>query len=698
MSEETDLINFLRELESDITDHAKPDGDPSSASFRESALTEIISDDLAACGVLESPVVCHFEGGHGAGSFKVDGYSVPEEDSRLDLFITHYAGPSDEVQTINASHIEALFNKLERYFGRAIAGHHRNLEPGLEPYGMTERIHDLRSKFDRVNFLLFTNARLVQRREKERKQEVSGLAATYDVWDLERFRRLRESGMSYETLQVDLRSLKAGGLPAVKVEQGNNKSQTWVTIFPGSLLADLYDEHGARLLELNVRSYLQARGKVNKGILQTLRDKPEYFMAYNNGITVVAEDVVTGTLHDGTDGILSLKGMQIVNGGQTTASIHRAVKDFGVDLSRVSVQGKITVVEPSQFQELVPFISRFSNTQNKITESDLTANHPFHIGMERVSRREWTPNQQTRWFYERARGSYPTAKMREGTTDLKRREFEKRYPAEQRFSKEDLAKFENVWKGLPHVVSRHAQKNFVYFMHELGAIRDGWEPTVEEYRRYVAKGILYKEVQRIVKRNEAITAWRVNVTAYTAALLADKTVRRIDLDRIWREQGLSPSLTQTIESWTPAVFKHLPFIGQRDGKHIEESFKSQACWDYIRSLDWNIPPALDRELISSAGANGDGVAGSDSIGGERLTSHDHNNIALCKELSDVQWLKISAWGQKSGELKEWQRGVAYTLASYAAEGWVRLPSVKQAKHGSAMIEKARTAGILNKDE
>jgi hypothetical protein len=208
MPEETDLLNFSRELESDITDHAKSDGDPSSASFRESALTEIISEDLAVCGVLESPVVCHFEGGHGAGSFKVDGYSVPEEDSRLDLFITHYAGPSDEIQTINASHIEAAFNKLERYLGRAIAGHHRNLEPGLEPYGMTEQIHDLRTKIDRVNFLLFTNARLVQRREKERKQEVNGLAATYDVWDLERFRRLRESGMSYETLHVDLKSLR----------------------------------------------------------------------------------------------------------------------------------------------------------------------------------------------------------------------------------------------------------------------------------------------------------------------------------------------------------------------------------------------------------------------------------------------------------------------------------------------------------
>ena len=200
---------------------------------------------------------------------------------------------------------------------------------------------------------------------------------------LERFRRLRESGTIYEPLDVDLRTLPGGGLPSVRLDTGSKSFQTWVTVFPGMVLADLYDEHGSRLLELNVRSYLQARGKVNKGILETLRDCPEDFMAYNNGITVVAEEVVTGDLEGGHRGILALKGMQIVNGGQTTASIHRAAKEFAADLSRVFVQGKITVVDPIRFQDVVPLISKYSNTQNKISTSDLSANHAFHVGMER---------------------------------------------------------------------------------------------------------------------------------------------------------------------------------------------------------------------------------------------------------------------------------------------------------------------------
>lgn len=697
MPEESDLRETLLELESDITDRAKPDGDSSSGTFRETAFTEIVCDELALSGVLESPVVCHFEGGHGPGSFKVNGYSVPEEDTRLDLFITLYSGPSDQVQTINAANVEGAFNKLERYFARALAGHHEKLEPGLDPYYMTERIHRLRGKIDRVNYLFFTNARLAQRRERQRKTKPHELTSTYEVWDLERLRRLRESGMSHEALHVELDTLPQGGLPAVKVDGGRGDFQTWVTVFPGTLLAHLYDEYGLRLLELNVRSYLQARGKVNKGILETLRKHPEDFVAYNNGITVVAEEVLEGRLRDGSHGILTLRGMSIVNGGQTTASIHRAAKEFNADLSVVSVQGKITVVAPSRFQEVVPLISKYSNTQNKVTESDLTANHSFHIGIERVSRREWTPDLQAHWFYERARGSYQTTKAREGTTPARRREFELHFPPDKRFTKEDLAKFENVWLGLPHIASRGAQKNFVHFMTQLGARPDNWEPTVEEYRRYVAKGILYKDIQQALKRNEKITAYRVNVTAYTAALIAEKTARRIDLNRIWRDQKISPALQQTVESWAPIVFSRLPELGLREGRHIEESFKTQPCWDYIRSLAWILPAALEGELepaVSQVEPEGRGFG----VGtGERLTVEDHNNIARCKELIATQWLRIEAWGRESGKLEELERGIAHTLAGYAAEGWSRSPSKKQAKRGAAMIEKAHSAGILNGD-
>jgi hypothetical protein len=246
-------------------------------------------------------------------------------------------------------------------------------------------------------------------------------------------------------------------------------------------------------------------------------------------------------------------------------------------------------------------------------------------------------------------------------------------------------------------VSKGAQKNFVHFMERIGRLPDGWEPAVEEYRRYVAKGILFREVQKIVRNLESITAYRINVSAYTAALLTEKTARRIDLDRIWNQQGISKALVATIESWAPLVFRHLPEPARQAGKHIEESFKTQGCWDYIRNLDLRVTSALEKELVSAV--DGAQVDGTPTIRGrsERLSPQDHNNIALCKELGESLWLKIAGWGHESGTLAEWQRGIARTLAGYAAENWNRSPSPKQAKHGAQMIEKARAEGLFAGD-
>ncbi|MBE3064042.1 MAG: AIPR family protein, partial [Spirochaetes bacterium] len=315
-----------------------------------------------------------------------------------------------------------------------------------------------------------------------------------------------------------------------------------------------------------------------------------------------------------------------------------------------------------------------------------------HIGVERVSRREWAPDQRSMWFYERARGSYQTAKGREGNTPAKRRQFEQRYPSNQRFTKEDLAKFENAWFGLPHIVSRGGQKNFVHFMHNLATYSEGWEPTQDEYHRYVAKGILFRQTQKLVRADERITAYQINVVSYTVALLAEKTARRIDLDKIWRMQQVSQATSDTLAAWAPVVHQHLPDLANSQGRHVGESFKQQACWDSIRALDLRVPRELEEELAAVAeGGNGARLTWP---GGRALSAEDQNNIARCLELSEKEWLAIAEWGQKSGDLADWQRGISRTLAGYAAEEWTKMPSPKQAKYGTRMIESARIAGVL----
>ena len=697
MSESEELLTFSRALENDITAGAQPSvGNP--GDFREDSFTRLLSDELDAAGILESPTVCHLERGKGSGALKVNGYSIPDEDSRLDLFVTlYYSHDGKSVPTINAADVTSAFGRVERFLERSIDGLHKSLDPAFPEYHMSERIAGLLEKIDRVNYFIFTNAKLTARKEKERKPTTHGIPAFYDVWDIERFRRLRESGASYEALNVDLRAYQNGGLPCVRLDGDDNGYRTCVAIFPGILLSSLYNEHGSRLLELNVRSYLQAKGKINKGILETLRRDPADFMAFNNGITVVSESITFGDLSDGRLGIHEIKGMQIVNGGQTTASIHRAEREFGADLSKVYIQAKIVTVDPDRFNTVVPLISKYSNTQNKVSEPDLQANHPFHIGIERVSRREWSPDQRSKWFYERARGSYQTARTQDGKTDARRREFDARYPLRQRIEKEDLARFENCWRSLPDVANRGRQKSFTSFMtmikDELGVLADTWEPSVEEYHCFIAKAILYRDVQTIIKSNADITAYAINMTNFTVSMIAQKTARRIDLEAIWKLQCISKPLASLTTSWAAVIFNEFMSYANKQTVHIDTTLKSHGTWEHLLTLDLKIPKSVEAELTTEVATK---VLGATTTHhkGVRLSMQELDDVKKCVDFNQNQWMAIVTWGQGSRKLNTLQMGVATTLAAYAAQGWARPPSPKQAKHGVAMINAARLAGVI----
>jgi hypothetical protein len=684
-----DLLEFLRSIEEEVTSVAQPD-ESGPAMFRQNAFTQLMADELEGAGVLESPVVSHLERGAGAGALFVSGYALNAEEGRLDLFATIYSGPAHtEVPKLNAQQVDVVFRKLQRYLERALAGLHHELEVASEAHDMTRRIHDLGGAVDRVNLLILTNSQLVVRKGKERVGTLKGMNISHEIYDLVRLRRLRESGRSYEAIDIDLSQLAGGGLPCIRLDESDTGYRTSVAIFPGTLLHQLYDDHGARLMELNVRSYLQARGAVNKGILATLRDNPGDFMAYNNGITVVAEEVGFAGSSGGNDRITALRGLQIVNGGQTTASIHKAGRE-GHDLSRVFVQGKVVTIDPARFAEVVPLISRYANSQNKVTEPDLQSNNPFHVGMERASRKIWTPGQKSKWFYERARGSYETLRAREGLTPARKKAFETEYPPTSRFNKEDLARYEMCWYGMPHIVNLGRQKNFTQYMTRLkighGQFSDGWEPTVQVYQRYIAEAIIWRDVDRLVRLNTTITGYRVNVTNYTVAMMAERTVRRIDLDAIWMSQSIGKELSQLASQWAERIFQELLAYSARTGKHTFNILTGEETWLHLLDLDFELPESVTKKLIE--------VHGENIPRNPLLTTEDQDNAARCREVTPDQWKRVMEWGAETGELNEWQVSFTSTLLGYATLGWRQGLSSKQAKQGVKIITAARKAGLL----
>lgn len=667
----SELQKFHEELMADVIAEAVSagDGGRTGAAFKENGFTRILLGDLEAAGVLESPVPCFFANTAARLPYKVNAYSLPDEDGRLDLVIADFR-PDGTVQKLTAADIDRSCNQALRFLSLAVEQGAQGVEPGHEEHSMLSEIFGKRLEFDRVQLILISNAQAVHRKEKERREEHGRYQIGYEIWDLERLRRFRSSGATHEPVEVDFSGLADGGIRCVPVSDRTLGYETCVAILPGQVLYDLYEEHGARLLELNVRSYLQARGKINKEILETLLLKPQLFLAYNNGITIVAERIHrdrSGTL------ITGVHGLQIVNGGQTTASIHRAHKESKADLTHVFVQAKLTVVPADQFEIMVPEISRLSNTQNKVSTVDLGANHAFHIGVERVARKTWAPGEQSMWFYERARGAYQTERSRTGTTPAKRAVFDRKFPASQRVTKEDLARYCNAWDGSPHVVSRGGQKNFERFMNGLRKVDKGWEPSKEEFKTLVGKAILFHKTQQLA-RSLGVKAFGINIVTYTVALLADRTARRIDLGAIWDRQDLTPALQSQLADWLPRVGEEL--LRSAGSRNPGEWFKSEQCWQELKavSTDWK----LSRQLSAGLCSVGEGYEG---------VSHEvQNNIARCMQVDAATWLKIQIWGSETKQLVFWQTGIANTLSGYAATGWQKKPSEKQAKHGVVILE------------
>jgi AIPR protein len=662
---------FHDELMADVVAEAQlgGDGGDHSSAFKETAFTRILLSDLESAGVLESPVECYFASTSGRIPYKVNGYSIPEDEARLDLVITDFH-PEPKVQRIVAADVDRCLKQLQRFLSVAIERGPELADSGHPEYSMLRELHERRDLFERVQLILVTNAAVVQRKEKARREQVGRYQLGYEVWDLERLRRFRSSGATHEPVMIDFSSMEGGGIRCVPVEDRSLGYKTCVAIFPGETLFDLYEEHGARLLELNVRSYLQAKGNINKGILETLLTNPQQFLAYNNGITVVGERIdidKSGTL------ITGIHGLQIVNGGQTTASIHRARKEHQADLTHVFVQAKITEVPQELFDTIVPEISRLSNTQNKVSIVDLGANHPFHVGVERVSHRTWAPGEQSMWFYERARGAYQTERVRSGTTAAKRAAFDRKYPVGQRVTKEDLARYGNAWDRLPHTVSKGGQKNFGHFMTAIGRRDKGWEPTQDEFKTIIGKAILFRCAQECAK-SLRIRSYGINIVTYTVALLAERTAGRVNLKALWDRQGLTPALEAQIRAWLPMVGKHI--VGSAGDRNVGEWFKSEGCWLHLRqsAKDWVLDADLARELLPV----GDGAT--------VLPIDVQNNIVRCMQVDAQIWLKIQIWGNETNSLEFWQKGIANTLAGYAAASWPREPSTKQANHAVKILE------------
>lgn len=527
----------------------------------------------------------------------LDGYSISEESlapvadayqssNVLRLVFCDFVD-SETISALSKEIFNRAWNNLKSIYNqivsRQISADNLNAGHPLEGFARAIRSHltvaiNNQTKAE-IRLILLTNQS--SKHQIPPREETDKVTFVFEVWDISRL-----MGAKTHDLVVDFS--KYGGIPCLKADLGSNVDiyNSYLAVFPGEVLAECYQEYREKLLEQNVRVYLQNKGKVNRGIRETLLNNPFVFFVYNNGLAITADDIVLS--EDGSR-IISLRNMQVVNGGQTMASIHNSWLNDGNKLKGVSVQAKLTVVNKVLGKTMVPDISRYSNTQNAVKATDLDSNGNVQRWFEMQSRKMIAPDGKY-WYYERVRGQYQNAQL--NLTPASKRQFREQYPAARMIDKKELARAMMVYELCPHLVARGGEKTFSGTRDAMGFGRLSellWQQSEyyfseEFYRQCIAKIILFVETDKIIlKYCSKFSTYKASLRGYLESLLLlrmEKDGKSLNLNYIWDNQDVGQDIRRMLASVAMALSDIIEQSGQLH--RVQEWLKTEAAWDSVK--------------------------------------------------------------------------------------------------------------------
>ncbi|MDH7804904.1 MULTISPECIES: AIPR family protein [unclassified Rhizobium] len=684
---ETTAEEFFHDFRQDLLAGAEANGNFLLAEFM-----DVVSRELTETGFTEGFEFAHYRAQRG---MRVDGYWFNDEGG-LNLFVADFDSRT-ELASLTRTDVDAAFKRVANFFD---ASRRKNLSADLEvtspEYGLARQIADRKSMIRQLNLILASERALSDRIQALPDTETAGIPTSFHIWDISRLHRQRSSRSHKEALDLDFEAMFGTGISCLPAHLGTEAYQSYLIVMPGDILSALYEKFGARLLEQNVRTFLQARGKVNQGIRTTILTEPGMFFAYNNGITATAQSVEVMRTDTGLH-ITRITDLQIVNGGQTTASLFHTRRRDKANLAQIFVQMKLSVIDSEESERVVPRISEYANTQNRVQAADFFSNHAFHIRMEEFSRRMWAPagrgaQRETKWFYERARGQYADAQAK--LTPAEQKRFKAENPKPQMLTKTDLAKFENVWDDHPRYVNLGAEKNFARYAARIGKEWDKSSDGFNEayFKRAVARAIIFRATEKIVSAQSWYNGgYRANIVAYTLAVLSELTRRQernLDFLRIWNAQETSPLFERAVAALASCVNDEL--VRPPQGiSNISEWAKREACWtrmlEKIDEFADLLPDGFDDELL----AREDHL--SEKRDARKTQKVDNGIEAQTKVFSipAAKWIVIHDTLATKRLLTPKETGILKIAMQMPA----KIPSDKQCGILIDTIEKARAEGI-----
>lgn len=690
-----ELHEFRKDYLENIKAIAAAENEGTSASF-----VRTVCDNLVGGELFDDYELCYYTGTASRKKYRVDAYSYDDYDKSMTLIIADYTG-DDEASRLTLTDSKALFSKLCVFAEESMIGKLKNeIEISTPTYDLVDKLFSLKSEIRKLKFYIITDKEMSEKIGAFDESNICNIPCEYHLWDIVRLHRMIGVGDGHEPVEINLKNIIPKGIPCLAASDVNIEScKCYLCVLPAAFLADIYDIYGSRLLEGNVRTFLSARGNVNKGIRRTiLGDECNMFFAYNNGIAATASEIVLEE-RGNQPYITYIKDLQIVNGGQTTASLSNTRFKDKATLEGIFVQMKLTVVENGdKASEIIPNISRCSNSQNKVSEADFFSNHEFNIRMQQTSRRIYAPaalgvQYETHWFYERARGQYENEQSK--MTTAQKKQFILVNPKAQLFDKTTLAKLENSWRLFPHIASAGAQKSFKQWAEiivaEWGKNPDAFNDLY--FKNIVSLLIIFRTLEKAIpKQSWYESGYRANIIVYTMSLLNYKIRRQfpdmtLDLGNIWNKQGLAPEFEKILLLVAKCVFDYIT-DDARPVMNVTEWCKREPCWEGCKQIPFNFPSGTQEYLISVDEAQ-------DSIKSGKKDRKVVNGIEVQTDVvtkGSLFWKTLASFMLDRKLLTTKDMGILQTAVGIE---YGKIPSEKQSVVLMEILERAKNEGFVN---
>ena len=691
-----DTMEFKKEFLESIKTAAAVTGEGSCAAFVDSMSQYLIDSEVLSD--FTPSFYTGLGGRTGRSKYRVDGYVYDEFDNTMNLIIADYDGKDSERKLTNTN-AKIIFGQLRLFLDVALRTDlYREIEISTPCADLVDFLRANEKAIRKYRMLIYTDADMSTAIKTIDIPDLDGVPIEGQIWDIDRMFRVCCSEQGRQIIEIDFKEYCEDGIPCLEASSAATEQfSSYLGVIPGSVIADIYDKYGSRLLEGNVRSFLSTKVAVNKKIRATILNNPQMFFAYNNGISATAMNVVVENTDHGRF-ITFARDFQIINGGQTTASLSNArYKDKAV-LDSIYVQMKLTAIDettPEESDELIRNISRSSNSQNKVSDADFFASHPFHRQMEQISRHLFAPatggaQYETRWFYERARGQYLQEQMR--LTPAKKKQFELQHPKNQVIKKTDLAKVQNTWREQPHIVSKGAQTNFASFAEYIDAEWASNEAQFNEryFQSTAALLLMFQYLEKQIPKQEWYEGgYRANIIYYTVALFHRLIKTQfpgadLDLMLIWNKQYLPEQVETVLMALAERVLKKLT-DPSRKVANVTQWCKRLECWNDIKTITFTLPSSLDTCLIT---VDEEKAAQRSARKAQKETNDINAQVEVVNYSADI-WKALS----KFAVAKHLVGPPDVTALSIACQIPLKIPTAAQSKRLLALLNKAIEEGF-----